>query len=59
VNAASEGVEFTLPPSVSAHGWCQVMDTENIDDPFVNMRAGKKVIVGGRAMKLLSDDLFA
>jgi glycogen operon protein len=59
VNAASEGVEFTLPPSVSAHGWCEVMDTENIDDPFVKRSAGKKVIVGGRSMKLLSDELFS
>ena len=58
VNAADQGVEFTLPPSISANGWCQVMDTENVDDPFAHAALGEKVIVGGRAMKLLSDELY-
>jgi isoamylase len=59
VNAASEGVEFTLPPSVNVNGWCQVIDTENIDNPFAEMKVGDKVIVGGRSLKLLSDEFFS
>jgi isoamylase len=58
VNAASEGVEFTLPPTVNGRAWRQVLDTENIDDPFAEVVAGEKVIVGGRALKLLSDKLY-
>ncbi len=59
VNAADTGVEFTLPPAVNSHGWCMVMDTENIDDPFVETKVDEKVIAGGRSLKLLSDELFA
>ena len=55
VNAADGGVEFTLPPSPSGNPWCQVVDTENIDDSFVESESQEKVIVGGRALKLLSD----
>jgi len=55
VNAASEGVEFTLPESPSGNQWLQIVDTENLDDPFTHLPADEKVIVGGRALKLLSD----
>ena len=55
VNAAHEGVEFTLPPSPSGNPWCEIVNTENIEDPFAQRRVGEKVIVGGRALKLLSD----
>ena len=55
VNAAKDGVEFVLPPSPSKNPWCQVIDTENIDDPFVAKEVRDKVIVGGRALKLFSD----
>jgi glycogen operon protein len=55
VNAAHEGVEFTLPESPSRNPWVQVMDTENIEDPFVQPTVGEKVILGGRSLKLLSD----
>jgi isoamylase len=58
VNAAAQGVEFTLPPSVNSNGWCQIMDTENVDDPFQPRKTDGKVIVGGRSLKLLSDKLF-
>ncbi len=58
VNAADSGVEFTLPPSVSPNGWCMVMDTENIEDPFAETKMDDKVIAGGRSLKLLSDELF-
>jgi isoamylase len=55
VNAAHEGVEFTLPPSPSGNPWCQLIDTENICDPFAEIDLGEKVIVGGRALKLMGD----
>ncbi len=55
VNASHEGVEFTLPPVPNGSPWRQVMDTENIDDPFQSTPVGEKVIVGGRSMKLFSD----
>jgi isoamylase len=58
VNAAATGVEFTLPPSVSPNGWCMVVDTENLEDPFAETKMSEKVIVGGRSLKLLSDELF-
>ena len=54
VNAAPEGVEFTLPPSPAETDWIQVLDTQNIDDPFAEQQIGDKVIVGGRSMRGLS-----
>jgi len=57
VNASHEGVEFTLPPVPNGTPWCQVMDTENIDDPFHEEKVGEKVIVGGRSMELFSDNV--
>jgi isoamylase len=56
VNASHEGVEFTLPPPLAGSNWRQVIDTENIDRPFVKVAVGDKVIVGGRSLKLLSDE---
>jgi len=55
VNAAHEGVEFTLPSSPRGKPWRQIMNTENIDNPFLVKDVDAKVIVGGRALKLLSD----
>jgi isoamylase len=55
VNAFHEGVEFKLPPVPNGSPWCQVMDTENIDDPFKQAKVGDKVIVGGRSMMVFSD----
>jgi glycogen operon protein len=57
VNAADEGVEFTLPASLSGNPWCLEIDTENIDDPFAKNVVGDSVIVGGRSLKLLCDQL--
>ena len=56
VNASDQGVEFVIPPSPCGNTWCQIIDTENIDDPFAYGLAGEKIIVGGRALKLLSDE---
>jgi glycogen operon protein len=56
VNGAHEGVEFTLPESPGGNAWHQIIDTENIEDPFVDIiEVDEKVIVGGRALKLMSD----
>jgi glycogen operon protein len=58
VNAAHEGVEFVLPSSPSGNPWCQIIDTENIVDPFKNTIVDENIIVGGRSLKLLSDRAF-
>ncbi len=55
VNAAADGVEFALPASPAGKPWHQVLDTENIEDPFVNKPSTEKVIVGGRSLMLFSD----
>jgi glycogen operon protein len=55
VNAAQDGVEFTLPPPPSGKPWHLVIDTENAEDQFVRVKVPDKIIVGGRSLKLLSD----
>jgi isoamylase len=55
VNASPEGVEFRLPASPSGKNWNLIMDTENIDDPFVESDLDGSIIAGGRSFKLLSD----
>ncbi|WP_433982995.1 hypothetical protein RBB78_14585 [Tunturiibacter empetritectus] len=55
VNAAQDGVEYVLPASPSGKPWCQVIDTENIEDPFAHAKIDEKIIVGGRTLKLFSD----
>jgi isoamylase len=55
INAAQDGVEFTLPPCQTGTAWCQIVSTENIDDPFAQGEAGEKVIIGGRSLLLFMD----
>jgi isoamylase len=55
INAADQGVEFKLPHSPRGKAWRQIMDTENIEDPFASAPTNGSIIVGGRAFKLLSD----
>ena len=55
VNAFCEGVEFTLPKAPAETPWIQVLDTQNIDDPFAEQEFGAKVIVGGRSMRVFRD----
>ncbi len=55
VNASAEGVEFTLPEPPAASPWTQVLDTENLGDPFAAAEIGDKVIVGGRAVRVFGD----
>jgi glycogen operon protein len=54
VNAAHEGVEFTLPRTPNGGHWNHLIDTENIDDPFATTELGDKVILGGRSMMVLT-----
>ncbi len=58
VNAAHEGVEFVVPSSPSGNPWCQMLDTENIEEPFLDIMVEDKIILGGRCVKLLSDQAF-
>lgn len=55
VNAAQDGVEFILPPAPSGGRWCQIIDTENIDEPFFEKEADSRVIAGGRSLILFKD----
>ncbi len=55
VNAYHEGVEFTLPDPPDGRPWVQLIDTENIEDPFAPAPHSEKVIVGGRSMRVFSD----
>ena len=55
VNAAPDGVEFTLPAAPAATAWTQVLNTENIEDPFAPAEISEKVILGGRSMRVFRD----
>jgi len=57
VNASHEGVRFNLPPSPTGNAWVQIVDTENIEDPFVESVITEEVILGGRSLKLFNDAL--
>jgi isoamylase len=55
VNAADQGVEYVLPEPPNKTPWHQVLDTENVEDPFSEAEVEDKVIVGGRAVRVYSD----
>jgi isoamylase len=55
VNAAQDGVQFTLPPCVSKDRWVQIIDTEDITNPFTEKEVIEKVIIGGRSLLLFMD----
>jgi glycogen operon protein len=55
VNASHEGVEFTLPAVPNGSPWRQVMNTENVDNPFEEATVGENTIVGGRSMRVFCD----
>ena len=55
INAADEGVEYTLPKPPNGNPWSIVLRTEHIDDPFAHIKLEDKLIVGGRSLALLSD----
>jgi isoamylase len=52
VNAAQDGVEFTLPACVTKGKWLQILNTDNIEKPFTEKDVTEKVIVGGRSLLL-------
>jgi isoamylase len=55
VNASHEGVEFRLPAPPNGSPWCQLLSTENIEDPFAEIVLEEKMVLGGRAMAVLYD----
>lgn len=55
VNAAADGVNVKLPPPINGTPWRQVMDTQNIDDPFKQVPTQDKITVGGRSFMLFCD----
>ncbi len=55
VNASHEGVEFALPAPPNGRPWCQLLSTENLEDPFAEIVLEEKMVVGGRAMVVLCD----
>ncbi len=55
VNASDQGVEFTLPDPPAKTPWHQVLDTQNLDDPFAACDFGDKVILGGRSTRIFRD----
>jgi isoamylase len=55
INAAQDGVEFTLPPCQISGQWSQIMSTEDIEDPFRGKEPTNRVIVGGRSLLLFID----
>ena len=57
INAADQGVEYVLPETPGKTPWRQVLDTENIDDPFCEVEMHDKAIVGGRAVRVYSDSM--
>jgi isoamylase len=55
VNASDIGVEYVLPDPPNSKPWRQILDTENIDDPFYTAEVHDKVIVGGRSVRVYND----
>ena len=55
VNASDNGVEYVLPEPPSKTPWRQVLDTENLNDPFCEATITDKAIVGGRSIRVYSD----
>ena len=55
VNAADGGVEYHLPEPPNKHPWRQIVDTENIDDPFHKVEVQDKVIIGPRSVRVYCD----
>jgi isoamylase len=55
VNAADQGVEYVMPEPPDGNPWRQVLDTENIENPFCDTPADSKVILGGRSIRVYSD----
>jgi len=59
VNASETGVEYVLPEPPNSKPWRQILDTENIDDPFCSTEVQDKVILGDRSVRVYSDGVEA
>jgi glycogen operon protein len=59
VNAAPDGVDYVLPDPPNKTPWRQVLDTENLDDPFYETEVHDQVILGGRTIRVYSDGVEA
>jgi isoamylase len=55
VNAADTGVEYVMPEPPDGNPWRQVLDTENVENPFCDATVEDKVILGGRSIRVYSD----
>jgi len=55
VNAADTGVEYVMPEPPDGNPWRQVVDTENVENPFCDAAVADKVILGGRSIRVYSD----
>jgi glycogen operon protein len=55
INASDQGVEYVIPDSPNKLPWRQVINTENIDDPFGEAKVDAKVILGGRSLRIYCD----
>jgi glycogen operon protein len=55
VNAADQGVDYVLPEPPNQSPWRQVLDTDNVENPFCEAAAGDTVIMGGRSVRVYSD----
>ena len=55
VNAADQGVEYVMPGPPDGNPWRQVLDTENIENPFHDTLAESNVILGGRSIRVYAD----
>lgn len=59
VNAAAEGVDFTLPPPPNGNKWRVILDTQDVEEPFKKHEPTEKIIIGGRSLVLMSDAAMA
>ena len=55
INAAENGVEYTLPEPPNKTPWRQIIDTESINNPFCEATMSDMAIVGGRSIRVYSD----
>jgi glycogen operon protein len=55
VNASDQGVEYVMPDPPEKSPWRQVLDTEDLEDPFGAAPVADKVIVGGRVVRVYTD----
>ncbi len=55
LNSSAEGVTYTLPQSPLNRGWKQVMNTDDLDQPFRDVPMDGALDVAGRSILLLRE----